>query len=70
MTMLPETIGILGFVVLLIVLMSGVPIGASLALVGMVGLALILSPEAALIKTGVIAFDTFTDALQVFGSQR
>lgn len=58
MTMLPEAIGVIAFVVLLIVLMSGVPIGASLALVGTVGLCLILSPEAALIKTGVIAFDT------------
>ncbi|WP_346775453.1 TRAP transporter large permease [Sphingomonas sp. G-3-2-10] len=58
MTLLPETIGLIAFAVLLIILMAGIPIGASLALIGTLGLALLLSPEAALIKVGVIAFDT------------
>lgn len=56
--LLPETIGVIAFLLLLAVLMAGIPIGASLALVGTVGLAILLSPEAALIKVGVIAFDT------------
>jgi C4-dicarboxylate transporter DctM subunit len=57
---IPEAIGLIAFVLLLFVLMSGIPIGASLALVGTVGLAVLLTPEAALIKVGVIAFDTVT----------
>jgi len=57
MTLLPETVGLAGFATLLVILMAGIPIGAALALVGGVGLALIISPEAALIKSGVIAFD-------------
>jgi C4-dicarboxylate transporter DctM subunit len=55
-----EIIGAAGFVILLLILMAGLPIGAALALVGMVGLALIISPEAALIKAGVTAFDTLS----------
>ncbi|RYY44283.1 MAG: TRAP transporter large permease [Sphingomonadales bacterium] len=60
MTLLPEAIGLIAFALLLVILMAGIPIGASLALIGVVGLALLISPEAALIKTGVIAFDTVT----------
>ncbi|MEO7690773.1 MAG: TRAP transporter large permease [Sphingomonas sp.] len=56
--MMPEFIGVIAFVVLLLILLGGIPIGAALALVGMVGLAIIISPEAALIKSGVVAFDT------------
>lgn len=56
--MMPEFIGVIAFVMLLLILLGGIPIGAALALVGMVGLAIIISPEAALIKSGVIAFDT------------
>jgi len=58
--MTPELVGILGFVGLLLVLMAGIPIGAALALVGLAGLAAILSPEAALIKAGVVSFDTLS----------
>lgn len=58
MTLLPEAIGLIAFALLLVILMAGIPIGASLALVGVMGLALLISPEAALIKAGVIAFDT------------
>ncbi|RYD94990.1 MAG: TRAP transporter large permease subunit, partial [Sphingomonadales bacterium] len=60
MTLLPEAIGLIAFVLLLVILMGGIPIGASLALIGTLGLALLLTPEAALIKVGVIAFDTVT----------
>ena len=54
----PEAIGIIAFIALLGILLSGIPIGAALALVGIAGLAIIISPEAALIKAGVISFDT------------
>ncbi len=50
--------GILGVVALLGFLALGIPIGVSLGVVGGVGLAIVLSPEAALIKSAVIAFDT------------
>ncbi|HWA23774.1 MAG TPA: TRAP transporter large permease [Caulobacterales bacterium] len=55
--MTPELIGGLGVIALLVLLMAGVRIGMALGVVGMVGLAVLISPEAALIKAGVIAFD-------------
>jgi tripartite ATP-independent transporter DctM subunit len=55
--MAPELVGALGVVVLLVLLTLGVRIGVALGLVGMGGLAILLSPEAAVIKAGVIAFD-------------
>lgn len=56
--MSPEISGILGLVLLLTLLLAGMPIGFALGLVGVTGLSLLLSPEAALIKSGVIAFNT------------
>ena len=53
-----EAAGLIGFIVLIALLLFGVPIGAALLLVGFAGLALLISPEAALAKTGVIAFGT------------
>ena len=58
--MTPELVGLIGFVALLAILLVGIPIGAALALVGMVGLAVIISPEAGLIKAGVASFDTLS----------
>ncbi|MEI5686345.1 MULTISPECIES: TRAP transporter large permease [Sphingomonas] len=55
-----EWIGGGGILVLLALLALGIPIGVGLALVGGVGLTLLLSPEAALIKVGVITFDTIS----------
>lgn len=55
-----ELIGLLGILVLLALLASGLPIGISLALVGVTGLALVISPEAALIKAGVVTFETIS----------
>jgi C4-dicarboxylate transporter, DctM subunit len=52
--------GFLGVLVLLLVLTAGVPIGVALGLVGMAGMALILGFEPALIKSGVILFDTLS----------
>lgn len=55
----PET-GLLGVGVLLTLLLAGVPIGVSLGLVGGCGLALVLGPEAAFVKAGVIFTETLT----------
>jgi tripartite ATP-independent transporter DctM subunit len=49
--------GLIGVVVLLLLLAEGVPIGVGLALVGMGGMAILISPEAALIKGGVLSFE-------------
>lgn len=53
----PET-GLLGVVVLLILLMTGMPIGAALGLVGIGGLVLCLGLEPAIIKSGVVLLET------------
>ena len=58
--MIPELIGLAGIGLLLVLLTFGVPIGVSLALVGVGGLALLISPEAALIKSGVVSFETIS----------
>ncbi|MFM5908581.1 MAG: TRAP transporter large permease [Novosphingobium sp.] len=56
----PEMIGILGIAVLLALLALGVPIGVGLMLVGLGGLAVMISPEAALIKGGVLSFEVIS----------
>ena len=53
----PELIGLIGIAALLLLLAAGVPIGVGLALVGLGGIALMISPEAALIKGGVVSFE-------------
>lgn len=52
--------GLIGVIVLFAMLLAGVPIGASLLLVGIGGLTLCLGLEPALIKSGVLAIDTLT----------
>lgn len=56
--MTPEIIGAIGLILLLVLLVCGLPIAFSLGLVGIAGLAVLLTPEAALIKSGVVAFHT------------
>lgn len=56
--MMPEMTGIIGLILLLVLLICGLPIAFSLGLVGIAGMAVLLSPEAALIKAGVVAFHT------------
>ncbi len=53
----PELIGLIGILILLGMLAAGVPIGNSLALVGLGGLAVMISPQAAVIKAGVVSFE-------------
>ena len=61
MTMLsPEAVGLIGIVALLATLAAGVPIGIGLALIAMTGLSILISPEAALIKAGVVTFGTIS----------
>ncbi|UVO54385.1 TRAP transporter large permease [Sphingomonas sp. SUN039] len=55
----PET-GMVGMAVLFILLLAGMPIGVALGLVGFGGLAIVLGFEPALIKSGVVAFETLT----------
>jgi C4-dicarboxylate transporter DctM subunit len=52
--------GLWGVIALLALLALGVPIGVSMGLVGLTGLALLLGPEPALIKGGVVLFETLT----------
>lgn len=56
----PELIGLIGVVVLLLLLAAGVPIGVGLILVGLGGLAVTISPEAAMIKGGVVSFEVIS----------
>ena len=52
-----EWIGAAGVLALLLCLGLGIRIGVALTLVGLAGLAILITPEAALIKSGLIAFD-------------
>jgi tripartite ATP-independent transporter DctM subunit len=52
--------GLLGLAILLVLILGGVRIGAALGLVGIAGLMLVLGPEPAVIKAGVITIDTLT----------
>ena len=58
--MSPELIGLFGISALLILLSFGVPIGVSLGLVGLAGLSILISPEAAIIKGGVVSFEVIS----------
>ncbi|WP_294337424.1 TRAP transporter large permease [uncultured Sphingomonas sp.] len=58
--MTPELVGLIGILGLLVLLTLGVPIGVSLSLTGIVGIAVMISPEAALAKAGVVVFEVAT----------
>jgi C4-dicarboxylate transporter DctM subunit len=51
---------LIGFVLVVALLLLRTPIGVALGVVGFGGLALMLSPEAALIKSGVITWTTIS----------
>jgi C4-dicarboxylate transporter, DctM subunit len=55
--MSPELIGVLGFVVLFVLLGSGMPIGVGMGIVGAVGLCLTLSVPAAITKMATAPFE-------------
>jgi C4-dicarboxylate transporter, DctM subunit len=59
--MSPESIGICGLLGLLALLSAGVPIAVAMGLSGVVGLAVLLSPEAAVVKSGVLAFHSISN---------
>jgi tripartite ATP-independent transporter DctM subunit len=50
--------GALGVIALLVLLALGVPIGVAMGLTGMIGLALLIGLEPALVKSGVVLFET------------
>jgi C4-dicarboxylate transporter, DctM subunit len=52
--------GLIGVAILFLLLLGGVRIGVALGLVGLGGLAIILGPEAAVIKGGVVVIETLT----------
>jgi C4-dicarboxylate transporter DctM subunit len=54
------SLGVAGVVALLALLLTGKPIGVSLGLVGLVGLAITIGLEPALIKSGVLLFETLS----------
>jgi tripartite ATP-independent transporter DctM subunit len=51
---------LIGFVLVVALLLARTPIGVALGIVGLGGLALVLSPEAAIIKSGVITWSTIS----------
>ena len=53
-------LGLTGVIVLILMLVLGMPIGMALGIVGIGGLTLILGLEPALIKSGVILFETLS----------
>jgi C4-dicarboxylate transporter DctM subunit len=57
----PELIGVIGLIALLALLSAGVPIAVSMGLVGAVGLCVLLSPEAALVKAGVVGYHSVSN---------
>lgn len=55
----PET-GLIGVLILFGLLLIGMPIGVALGLVGLGGLTIVLGAEPALVKAGVLIFETLT----------
>ena len=55
--MSPEVVGLLGVAALLTLLSLGVPIGIALGFTGLAGLSILIGPEPALIKAGVVSFE-------------
>lgn len=51
---------LVGFALIVVLLLARTPIGVALGIVGLGGLALVLSPEAAIIKSGVITWSTIS----------
>jgi len=55
----PET-GLIGVAALFALLLLGTPIAVSLGLVGLVGLAVVIGPDPAIVKAGVLTFETLS----------
>jgi tripartite ATP-independent transporter DctM subunit len=55
-----EALGVAGVIVALLLLAAGAPIAAALGAAGVIGLMIAISPEAAVIKAGIIAFETIS----------
>ncbi|MBI5384915.1 MAG: TRAP transporter large permease [Verrucomicrobia bacterium] len=59
--MTPTQVGILGFVLLLVLLASSMPVGFVMAVVGLVGFAMLTNPQAALSMATIDLYTTFSD---------
>ncbi len=59
--MSPVVLGILGFVILFALLALGVPIGAGMALMGFLGIWVLISDVAAFTKLAIVPYQTITD---------
>jgi len=58
--MTPVQIGILGCIALLILLASSMPVAFAMAIVGVVGFAIVVSPSAAISMVSADVYDTFS----------
>ena len=58
--MSPITIGIIAFVALVVVLFIGIPVSSAMGIVGVAGIILLLTPQAALTKMGVVPYETLS----------
>jgi C4-dicarboxylate transporter DctM subunit len=58
--MSPFIVGIIGIIVLVLVLLSGIPVAFGMILVGFVGVSYLLTWEAGLFIIGTVLWDTFT----------
>ncbi len=59
--MTPFQVGLLGFVLLLVLLASSMPVGFVMAAVGLVGFAILTTPSAALSMATIDLYTTFSD---------
>jgi tripartite ATP-independent transporter DctM subunit len=57
----PAEAGLLGFVLLLLLLAASMPVGFVMAVVGLVGFAILVSPQAALSMATIDLYSTFSD---------
>ena len=58
--MSPISIAIIAFVALVVVLFIGIPVSSAMGIVGVAGIILLLTPQAALTKMGVVPYETLS----------
>lgn len=59
--MSPILVGILGIVALVVMILSGLPVGVTMGVLGVAGLAYLISVESAVVKIGYTAWDTIAN---------
>lgn len=58
--MTPITVGIIAFVALVVLLFIGIPVSSSMGIVGVAGIVLLLTPQAAMTKMSIVPFETLS----------